>query len=144
MYQACHLIYIIITISTAWYFNQYLPVSYTIGSSYRSPYSSRSHPNMKYGYHYPNERGPNNKRSCHHHCLYCSCYVNWKPNGQGVLIEWVHPVHPRDYGLTYSPGCWDQNPPLRGEQEIGNSTDGSQHYSIPCSGMYNGSRTYTR
>jgi len=39
-----------------WYFNQSLPVSYTIGSSYRSPHSGRTHPHMAYGYHDPNER----------------------------------------------------------------------------------------
>ena len=56
MYQASHVIYTIITISTTWYFNQSLSVSHTTGSSYWSPHSSRTHPDMAYGYHYPNER----------------------------------------------------------------------------------------
>jgi len=56
MYQASHVIYTIITINTAWYFNQSLPVSHTTGSSYQSPHSGRTHPNMTYGYHDPNEK----------------------------------------------------------------------------------------
>jgi len=56
MCRACHEIYTIITISTAGYFNQSPPVSHTIGSSYCSPHSGRTHPNMTYGYHDPNER----------------------------------------------------------------------------------------
>ena len=55
-YQASHVIYTIVAISTTWYFNQSLPVSHTTGSSYWSPNSSRTHPDMAYGYHYPNER----------------------------------------------------------------------------------------
>jgi len=45
MYRASHVIYTIITISTAWYFNQHLPVSHTTDSAYRSPCSSWTHPN---------------------------------------------------------------------------------------------------
>jgi len=56
MYRASHVIYTIITIDTAWYFNQSLSLSHITGSSYRSPYSSRTHPIMTYMYHYPNER----------------------------------------------------------------------------------------
>ena len=56
MYRASHVIYTIITISVVWYFNQSFPVSHTTSSSYRSSYSSRTHPNITYGYHYPNER----------------------------------------------------------------------------------------
>jgi len=37
-------------------FNQSLPESHTTGNSYRSSYSSRTHPNMAYEYHYLNER----------------------------------------------------------------------------------------
>jgi len=42
--------------SITWYFNQSLTVSHTTDSSYRTPYSSRIHPDMAYGYHYPKER----------------------------------------------------------------------------------------
>jgi len=56
MYRACHVVYTIIIISIVWYFNQSLSVSHTTDSSYRSPYSKRTHPNMTYQYHYPNER----------------------------------------------------------------------------------------
>jgi len=55
MYRACHVIYIIITISTTWYLNQSFSVSHTTDSSYWSPYSSRTHLNMAYGYYYLNE-----------------------------------------------------------------------------------------
>ena len=60
MYQASHVKVVsfvtIVAISTTCYFNQSLPVSHTTGSSYWSPHSSRIHPDMAYGYYYPNER----------------------------------------------------------------------------------------
>jgi len=56
MYIASHDIYTIITIIPTWYFNQSLSMSHTTSSSYRSPYSIRTHPNMAYRYYYPNER----------------------------------------------------------------------------------------
>jgi len=87
MYRVSQVIYIIITISTARYFNQSLPVSYTTGSSYRSSYSSRTHPKMAY-------------RSLLFIPFY---YVNWNLNGQGALIRWVYPVQIRDHGLKQTP-----------------------------------------
>jgi len=70
MYRVSHVIYTIIAISSAWYFNQPLPVSHTTSSSYRSPHSRWTHPDMAYGYHCSNERRPNNNHSRRHYCLY--------------------------------------------------------------------------
>jgi len=85
MYRASHVIYTIIAISTAWYFNQSLPVFHITDSSYRSPYSSKPIRTWHTGSVIRTREWPNNKCSCHHHCLYYFYYVNWKPNDQWAL-----------------------------------------------------------
>ena len=91
--------YTIITISITWYFNQSLPVSHTTGSSYWSRNTSRTHPDMTYGYHYPNKRVIQ-YQAFQSSSLFMSFYfINWKLKGQGALIGWVYPVHTRDHAL---------------------------------------------
>ena len=80
------LYYIIITISITCYFNQSLSVFHTTDSSYWSSYFSRTHSNMAYEIIIWKRKWSNNNCSCHHHCLYCFYYINWKPNSQGVLM----------------------------------------------------------
>jgi len=70
MYRAYRVSYTIITISTTWYSNQSLSVSHTTGSSYRSPCSSRTHPNMATCNIIRTREWPNNRRSQCHYCLY--------------------------------------------------------------------------
>ena len=75
--STCHVIDTIITISTTWYFNQSLLVSHTTGSSYWSPHSSWTHPDMVYGYHYPNERVDCSKQSTENMKSVCDWFKLW-------------------------------------------------------------------
>ena len=91
--------YTIIMISITWYFNQSLLVPHTTSSSYWSSYSSQTHADMAYGYHYPNKRVIKYQTFLSPSLFIVFNYVNWKLNGQGALIGWVFPVHNQDYGL---------------------------------------------
>ena len=71
MYRACHVVYMIIIINIAWYFNQSLSVSHTIAVHTRARAPDEPIRIWYMGTIIRTREWPNNRRSWHHYYLYC-------------------------------------------------------------------------